>query len=72
MPSSLFGSPQPRTVQPRKSNGSFLRKIADFKRLLGSRNPQEIIENLRKSGRMTDQQFEELKEEAESILAILR
>ena len=73
MASSLFGSPQQRTaVQPQKNKGSFLKQIADFKRLLGSRNPQEVIESLRRSGRMTDRQFEELKEEAESIMAILR
>lgn len=47
-----------------------IRKFAAFKRAI--KNPEQLLNKLRSDGTMSDAQFAELKETAESLITILR
>lgn len=69
MASSLFGrNPQ---SQPR-SNGNILQQFAQFKREMAGKDPEAIVRQMLADGRMSQQQFESLKSQAQSLMTILR
>ena len=65
MASSIF------TNRPQKNSGSLIQQFAQFKRQMQGKNPEEMIRQFLADGRMTPQQFEQLKQEAQSLMAIL-
>ena len=68
MASSLFsGNPQPM-----KGNGNLIQQFAEFKRTMQGKNPEAIVKQMLADGRMSQQQFESLKTQAQSLMTILR
>ena len=66
-----------RNAQPRQQtsmNNTFqmIQRFAEFKKQMQGKDPQAIIDELLKSGRMTSEQFEMLKQEARSLQNILK
>ena len=49
-----------------------IQRFAEFKKQLGNRNPQQIVQELLNSGKMTQAQFEQLKQQAQSLQNILK
>lgn len=44
----------------------------DFKKQMAGKDPKAMVEELLKSGKMSQQQFEQLKEQAQSLSSILK
>lgn len=51
---------------------SMIQRFAEFKKQLGNRNPQQIVQELLNSGKMSQAQFEQLKQQAQSLQNILK
>lgn len=49
-----------------------LSQFAEFKRQMQGRDPQQIVENLLNSGKMSAAQFEQLKQQATMLRNILK
>ena len=49
-----------------------MQNFAQFKRMMQGRNPQQMVQNLLQSGQMTQEQFEQLKQQANELQKILR
>lgn len=49
-----------------------IQQFSQFKREMQGKNPQAIVEGLLQSGKMTQQQFQQLKQQAEALQSILR
>lgn len=71
MASSLFGRQNP-SPQPQQSRGNILQQFAQFKRMMQGKNPEQMVKEMLSSGRMSQEQFENLKSQAQSLSAILR
>lgn len=72
MASSLFGNPQPRVQPPSRNNGNILHQFAEFKRQMAGKDPKAIVEQMLADGRMTQEQFENIKAQATTYMSILR
>ena len=46
---------------PQNNGGNFLQQLAEFRKALGGKDPQAIVQNLLNSGQMSQQQFHQLK-----------
>lgn len=51
---------------------ALLSQFADFKKQMAGKNPKAMVQELLKSGRMSQQQFEQLKAQAQSLSSILK
>lgn len=60
-------NPQPQMNNPMQ----MIRQFAEFKRQMQGRDPQAIVEDLLKSGKMSAEQFEALKKEVSTLQSIL-
>lgn len=49
-----------------------MQQFAQFRRMMKGRNPQQMVQNLLSSGQMTQEQFEQLKQQANELQKILR
>ena len=49
-----------------------MQKFAQFRRMMQGRNPRQMVQNLLSSGEMTQEQFEQLKHQANELQNILR
>lgn len=49
-----------------------IQEFEKFKKQIQGQNPQAIVENLLKSGKMSQSQFEELKQQASALQSILK
>lgn len=49
-----------------------MQNFAQFKRLMHGRNPQQMVQSLLQSGQMTQEQFDQLKQQASALQNILR
>lgn len=58
--------------QPANNGGNFLQQLAEFRKALGGKDPQAIVQNLLNSGQMSQQQFQQLKAQAEQIQSMLK
>ena len=68
------GSPQQFAGTGNMSCGPMhmAQQFAQFKRMMQGRNPQQMVQNLLQSGQMTQEQFEQLKQQAIELQKILR
>lgn len=57
---------------PANNGGNFLQQLAEFRKALGGKDPQAIVQNLLNSGQMSQQQFNQLKAQAEQIQQMLK
>lgn len=62
---------QPQNL-PANNGGNFLQQLAEFRKALGGKDPQAIVQNLINSGQMSQQQFQQLKAQAEQIQSMLK
>lgn len=49
-----------------------MQQFEQFRRMMQGRNPQQMVQNLLSSGQMTQEQFEQLKQQAIELQKILR
>lgn len=49
-----------------------MQQLAEFRKALGGKDPQAIVQNLLNSGQMSQQQFQQLKAQAEQIQSMLK
>lgn len=63
-----------RQSQPQLRNNplQMLQEFNKFKQQMADINPQQAVMNLLKSGKMTQEQFEQLKEQAKQLSRYLR
>ena len=59
---SIFSNPKDNIVK----------QFADFKKQMEGKNAEEIVKQLLKEGKMTNEQFESYKSQAQSLMSILR
>lgn len=57
---------------PANNGGIFLQQLAEFRKALGGKDPQAIVQNLLNTGQMSQQQFNQLKAQAEQIQSMLK
>ena len=69
MASSLFGS---SSGIPNSSKGNIFQQFAEFKKQMAGKNPEAIVRQMLADGRMSQQQFDNLKKQAQGLMAILR
>ena len=62
---------QPQNL-PANNGGNFLQQLAEFRKALGGKDPQAIVQNLLNTGQMSQQQFQQLKAQAEQIQSMLK
>ena len=55
-----------------KCNGNLIQQFAEFKRTMQGKDPEAIVKQLPAEGKMSQQQFESLKTQAQSLMTILR
>ena len=67
MASSLF-----RNAPGNRANGNLLARFAQFKRDMAGKNPEAIVRQMLADGRMTQDQFDKLKDQATNLMSILR
>lgn len=53
-------------------NSNIINQFADFKKQMEGKDPEAIVKQLLKEGKMTNEQFERFKSQAQSLMAILR
>ena len=49
-----------------------MQQFSQFRRMMQGRNPQQMVQNLLSSGQMTQEQFEQLKQQANDLIKTLR
>ena len=49
-----------------------MQQFAQFRRMMQGRNPQKMVQNLLSSGQMTQEQFEQLKQQASELIKTIR
>lgn len=57
---------------PKNNPTSMIQQFAEFKRQMAGKDPQAILNELISSGKMSHQQFEQLKQQAQSLQNILK
>lgn len=55
-----------------RTNGNLLQRFAQFKKEMQGKDPEKIVKEMLADGRMTPQQFEQLKAQVGNYMAILR
>ena len=48
-----------------------LQKFAEFKKSMAGKDPEAMVNELLRSGKMSQQQFEQLKQQAQSFMSLL-
>ena len=51
---------------------NMIQQFADFKKQMEGKDPEAIVKQLLAEGKMSQQQFENLKKQATSLMSILR
>ena len=58
--------------QPQNNPVQMLQQFADFKKQMQGKDPRQIVNNLLHSGKMSQQQFEQLKQQADVLHQFLK
>ena len=70
---SRLAQNSPASVQQPSNNPmNMIQQFAEFKRQMAGKDPQAMVQQLLQSGRMSQQQFDQLKQQAMSLQQILR
>ena len=72
MPSSLFSNIPQVPVSAGNNPLGMIQAFAQFKNSMQGKNPQAMVEDLLKSGKMTQAQFDQLKQQASALQSILK
>lgn len=49
-----------------------MQQFSQFRRMMQGRNPQQMVQNLLQSGQMSQDQFEQLKQQASELIKTIR
>ena len=64
--------PNPMLSQLNANNPvQMLQRFAEFKKSMQGKDPEAMVNDLLRSGKMTPQQFEQLKAQAQSFMSLL-
>ena len=64
--------PNPMLSQLNANNPvQMLQRFAEFKKSMQGKDPEAMVNDLLRSGKMTPQQFEQLKSQAQSFMSLL-
>ena len=68
------GAPQQFAGSGNMSGGpmQMMQQFAQFRRMMQGRNPRQMVQNLLSSGQMTQEQFEQLKQQASELIKTIR
>ena len=70
---SRLAQNSPAPAQQQSSNPmNMIQQFVEFKRQMAGKDPQAMVQQLLQSGRMSQQQFDQLKQQAMSLQQILR
>lgn len=69
---SGFGNNNTSGFTNNNPNANIIQKFAEFKKTMAGKDPEVIVKQLLSEGKMTQQQFENLKQQASSLMSILR
>ena len=69
---SRLAQNSPAPAQQPSNPMNMIQQFAEFKRQMAGKDPQAIVQQLMQSGRMSQQQFDQLKQQAMSLQQILR
>ena len=59
--------------QPQQNNPmNMIQQFAEFKRQMAGKDPQAMVQQMLQSGQMSQQQFDQLKQQAMSLQSILK
>lgn len=58
--------------KPANNPMAMIQQFAEFKRRMAGKDPQAILNELLSTGKMSQQQFEQLKQQAQSLQNILK
>ena len=72
MLSRLTKSTPAPAQQPSNNPMNMIQQFAEFKRQMAGKDPQAMVQQLLQSGQMSQQQFDQLKQQAMSLQQILR
>ena len=61
-----------RLNTPNNPQPNMLQQFAEFKRSMAGKDPQAMVQQLIQSGKLSQQQFEQLKQQAHYLQSILR
>lgn len=61
-------------IMPQQANNplQLIQQFNQFRQQLANRDPRQMVEQLLSSGQMSQQQFEQLKQQAQSLQSILK
>lgn len=63
-------NPSPSGI-PNSSNGNIIQRFAEFKKQMEGKDAEAIVKEMLQSGRMTQEQFNRFKTQADSLSKIL-
>ena len=63
---------QSKSPAPNRNPMQMLQQFAQFKKQMQGKDPQAMVQELLSSGKMTPQQFEQLKKQAQSMQNFLK
>lgn len=59
-------------IMPNNGPMQMIQQFTEFKKQMQGKNPQAMVQELLNSGKMTQAQFEQLKQQAQSLQNILK
>lgn len=69
---SRLAQNSPAPVQQSNNPMNMIQQFAEFKRQFAGRDPQAMVQQLLQSGQMSQQQYDQLKQQAMELRQILR
>ena len=72
MVSSLFGGSNQRPTTPGNNMEQLLERFNAFRRSIGNQDPQAMVQELLRSGRMTQEQYQQLAQMARQLSGWMR
>ena len=68
-----MANPMLSRLNPSGSNPmQMLQRFAEFKNTMAGKDPEAMVNELLRSGRMSQEQFEQLKTQAQSFMSLLK
>lgn len=59
-------------LNPQSNPMSMIQQFAQFKKEIQGKDPEKIVRDLMSSGKMSQQQFDQLKQQAQALQSILK
>lgn len=69
---SRLAQSNPMQAQQPNNPMNMIREFAKFKQQMAGKNPQAMVQQLLQNGQMSQQQFEQLKQQAMDLQSILK